>query len=271
MIWTEEAKQAVGRVPFFVRKRVKQRVEEEALRQGADEVRLEHVQTCRRRFLQNMETEVKGFQVESCFGPGGCPNRVLESNDLAERVEDRLTRRDLRAFLQGRVKGPLKMHHEFRVSIADCPNACSRPQIVDVGIIGACQPALSEQLCTGCGACVEVCQEEAVQLTEDAAIPTIELDRCVGCGKCLEVCPSGTLVEGAKGYRVLVGGKLGRHPQLAVELEGIFREEEVLVIVDRCLDLYLQHNRSGERFGEVLNRTGLQLLLRKQEGYLTEP
>jgi len=32
--WTDEAKQALSRVPFFVRKRVKKRVEEEAERFG---------------------------------------------------------------------------------------------------------------------------------------------------------------------------------------------------------------------------------------------
>jgi anaerobic sulfite reductase subunit C len=260
MIWTEEAKQAVSRVAFFVRKRVKRRVEEESLRQGAHEVTLKHVESCQRRFLQNMEEEVKGYQVESCFGPGGCPNRAVEGNELPKKVEELLARRNLKGFLKERVKGPLKMHHEFRVSISDCPNACSRPQIVDVGIIGARQPALSEKLCTRCGACLEVCQEEALQLWEDAVTPTIDLDRCVRCGKCLDVCPSGTLREGGKGYRLLVGGKLGRHPQLAEELQGICREEEVLVVLDRCLDLYLLHNRSGERFGEVLKRAGLESL-----------
>jgi anaerobic sulfite reductase subunit C len=268
MNWTEEAKQAVAGVPFFVRKRVKRRVEEEALRREAHEVSLEHVQACQRRFLQNMEEEVKGFQVESCFGPGGCPNRAVAGNELARKVEDLLVRRNLKEFLKSRVNGPLKMHHEFRVSISDCPNACSRPQIVDVGIIGACQPAVSEEPCTRCGACIEVCREEAIQLSEDVVTPAIALDQCVRCGKCLAACASGTLVEGGKGYRVQVGGKLGRHPQLAKELEGICREEEVLVMVDRCLDLYLQHNRSGERFGEILNRVGLESLSGEKKGAL---
>ena len=35
------------------------------------------------------------------------------------------------------------MHHEFRVSLSACPNACSRPQIVDIGLIGAVTPVLT--------------------------------------------------------------------------------------------------------------------------------
>ncbi len=73
MKWSEEAEAAVSKVPFFVRKRVKKRVEEEALRCGAKEVLLEHVHTCQKRFLNRMEDEVKGYQVETCFGPTGCP------------------------------------------------------------------------------------------------------------------------------------------------------------------------------------------------------
>jgi anaerobic sulfite reductase subunit C len=55
---------------------------------------------------------------------------------------------------------------------------------------------------------------------------------------------------------VLLGGKLGRHPQLARELAGIYSQEQVLMIIDHCLALYTAHNRQGERFGEVLNRLG---------------
>jgi sulfite reductase beta subunit-like hemoprotein len=35
----------------------------------------------------------------------------------------------------------------------------------------------------------------------------------------------------------------------------------MLAMVERCLDHYLEHNRKGERFGEILNRTGLDDLM----------
>jgi len=262
MKWTEQAEQAVSRVPFFVRKRVKKRVEEEATSQGAREVRLEHVQACQRKFLNNMEDEVKGYQIEACFGPGGCPNRAAADDDLAQKLEEMFSRKNLKAFLKERVKGPLKMHHEFRLSIADCPNACSRPQIVDLGLIGARRPALSAEPCTQCGSCVEVCREGAILLPDDddAVAPRIDPEKCLSCGQCLKVCPSGTLEEGARGYRILVGGKLGRHPQLAKELGGILAVDEALLRVERCLNHYLKHNQEGERFGEILNRTGIEEL-----------
>ena len=79
-----------------------------------------------------MEDEVKGFWVEACFGQTGCPNRAVISDALPGGLEQVLSKRDLKAFLKDRVKGPLKMHHEFRASISDCPNACSRPQIIDL-------------------------------------------------------------------------------------------------------------------------------------------
>ena len=165
MKWAREAEEAVSRVPFFVRKRVRKRVEEEAQRHHAREVTLKHVQACKQKFIKNMEDEVKGHQVETCFGPGGCPNRAVEDSDLVRDLEDLLASKNLRAFLKETVNGPLKLHHEFRVSMSDCPNACSRPQIADLGLIGAARPRLSAAECTGCGACVEVCKENAIQLS----------------------------------------------------------------------------------------------------------
>lgn len=73
MKWSLQAKEAISRVPFFVRKRVKRPVEEEATSSGANEVTIEDVRTCQQSFLNRMENEVKGFEVEPCFGPGGCP------------------------------------------------------------------------------------------------------------------------------------------------------------------------------------------------------
>jgi anaerobic sulfite reductase subunit C len=258
MKWAKEAEEAVSRVPFFVRKRVRKRVEEEAQRHNAREVTLEHVQTCRQKFLTNMEDEVKGHQVESCFGPGGCPNRVVKDSDMVKSLEDLLESKNLRQFLKERVNGPLKLHHEFRVSMSDCPNACSRPQIADLGLIGAARPRVSAVGCTGCGACVEICKENAIQLSGVDDDPTINEERCLACGQCISVCPAGVLETETMGYRVVVGGKLGRRPQLARELEGIYSREEALRVVDRCLDHYLTHCVTGERFGEILNRTGVE-------------
>ncbi|MBW2116787.1 MAG: 4Fe-4S binding protein [Deltaproteobacteria bacterium] len=253
--WSRQANEALSRVPFFVRKRVKKRVEEEAAGRKAGEVTLEHVRTCQKRFLNHMEDEVKGFQVETCFGSTGCPNRAVNSDGLPERLEKGLSKRNIKPFLKKRVNGPLKMHHEFRISVSDCPNACSRPQIVDIGLIGACRPEITDEPCTQCGACVESCKENAVSIKDD--IPVVDNSKCLYCGQCARVCPTGTLQEGAKGYRILVGGKLGRHPRLGIELPGVYKLENALKVVDRCLDHYQHHCLKGERFGEILERNPL--------------
>lgn len=64
--------------------------------------------------------------------------------------------------------------------------------------------------------------------------------------------------EEGRGYRILVGGKLGRHPKLGRELGGVYSMGKALGIIDRCLDHYQRHCLAGERLGEVLERTGLK-------------
>lgn len=253
MKWAGDAEKAVSRVPFFVRKRVKKKVEEEAIRQGAQVVTLHHVQLCQKRFLENMESEVRGFQVETCFGQNGCPNRAVPTEGIAEKLEALLLGKGMKDFLLRKVQGPLKLHHEFRISVSDCPNGCSRPQISDVGIVGACKPGILDPACTRCGACVEACREQGILLLPESP-PRILDAHCVLCGQCTQVCPSGTLVGEKQGYRILLGGKLGRHPQLGRELQGLFSPREMLRTVELCVDHYMMHCREGERFGEVLNR-----------------
>lgn len=262
MHWNDEAEKAMARVPFFVRKRVKKRVEEEAARQGASEVTLAHVTACQQRFMTNQEAEVKGYQVEGCFGSGGCPNRIETGVALATAIEEHLASLDLKGFLKAREKGPLKMHHEFRVTLAECPNSCSRPQIVDIGLIAASRPEISEEPCSGCGACVEACKEGAITLAASATAPTIDLALCLACGQCSRVCPTGTIKDAEKGYRILLGGKLGRHPQLGRELPALFPAEATLAVVKKCLGHFMARSKQGERFGELINRTGLDFLER---------
>ncbi len=258
MRWSKTAEDAISKVPFFVRKKVRNKIEIEAQAVGASEVTLEHVQTIKQRFLNKMGEDVKGYQIDSCFGPSGCPNGIPKKNDLSELLDNILGTKNLKSFLSTKVQGSLKFHHEFRVSLSDCPNACSRPQISDIGIIAAMQPATGEGECVQCGICAEACLEKAVTLVDHVIAPVIDLSKCVCCGQCIKACPNGTIVKGQEGFRVMVSGKLGRHPRLASELTGIFSYGEVLELVDKILDVYIAHNQRGERLGEIIERMGLQ-------------
>ncbi len=250
--WTDEAERAVKKVPFFVRKKVRARVEQEADSEGKRVVTIHEVRASQKRYLSNMESEIKGYQLDICFGPGGCPNRAIHGDRLLKRIEEVLQQADLLSFLKQHVSGKLKFHHEFRVTLADCPNACSQPQIKDVGIIGASRPFVTREVCTLCGACVDACKEAAVTLDEAAEMPVVDMGQCVACGRCIAVCPTGTLAEGGSGFRVQLGGKLGRHPRLARELPGVFSEDEVLEILNTCISFYKQNSKRGKRFAELL-------------------
>ena len=252
MEWTKEADESIQKVPFFVRKRVRTRVEKEAKNAGKKVVSLADVKATQARYLSGMASEIKGHQIDSCFGPSGCPNRVAVSDQLLQKIESLVKGKDLLGFLKKRVAGDLKFHHEFRITLADCPNACSQPQIKDIGIIGACRPQLTKEPCTMCEACVDACKENAITLISAKERPQIEFTRCLYCGTCMKVCPTGTISQGATGYRVQLGGKLGRHPQLARELPGIYGEHQILQIVTDCLDFYKQTSKHGERFGQIL-------------------
>ena len=263
MKWSKEAEELISKVPFFIKKSVKRRVEEEAASCGVNIVTDEHVNTCKNRFINKMEDEVKGFQVETCFSSGGCPNSVMDTSAISDKIEKILMYENIKGFLKETVKGPLKFHHEFRVSISSCPNACSRPQIADVGIISICSPEVSGDNCTLCGKCKSMCKEDAVSFSSD--LPCIDDSKCLLCAQCIKVCPEGVLKEGNKGFKILIGGKLGRHPQLGIEIPGIFGTEESIEKVKEIITFYKGKSDRGERLGEVLEKNGIIDLNQRME------
>ena len=262
MEWSPEAEAALKQVPFFVRKRVRARVESEAHNAGRNRITLADVKATQARYLSGMHSEIKGYQLDTCFGPSGCPNRAVVSDGLLARLEMVIQRADLLDFLKSRVRGELKFHHEFRTTLADCPNACSQPQIKDVGIIGAAVPETTNEACSQCGACTDACAEQAVAANASDP-PRIDPERCLNCGQCIRACPTGTIAEAWRGFRVQIGGRLGRHPRLARELPGIFNEDQVIEIVQACLDLYKARSRHGERFAHLFQDSDFENFSRR--------
>ena len=166
MKWSRQADAAISKVPFFVRKKVKKRVEAFVAQKNKTVVDLLDVEALKKKFMSRggMEKEIKGYEVTTCFGGSGCVHAANSGTGLANEIEMLFERADIHGFLKKTVQGDLKFHHEFRVAIADCPNACSRPQIVDIGIIGSVEPGVSGETCTLCGACVACCNENAIRL-----------------------------------------------------------------------------------------------------------
>jgi ferredoxin len=53
---------------------------------------------------------------------------------------------------------------------------------------------INEQLCTGCGRCVDVCKDFGLELRDGiAAVSATPLFGCIGCGHCMAVCPEGAI------------------------------------------------------------------------------
>jgi len=202
---------------------------------------------------EKMSQAESGYEVSGCFGLNSCPNALTSSETLLKEFERILEEEKITEFLKEKVKGPLKAHHKFKVYLSECPNACSQIYIADFALHGVVKIELNPKVCFFCGSCVAVCEEEAITLTDFG--PMIDEERCVGCGHCLKICPENALTEGFRGYKVYLGGKLGRHPRLATFLD-YFREEEIIPLFQRVLRFYKENNQKGERLGAIIERLG---------------
>lgn len=196
---------------------------------------------------------IKKYKLTFCSGVNGCENRAVFFRNFHERL-DGLLQGLFGGQDEAKIKDGRSAHGVFRVAVSDCPNACSRPQIVDIGLIGASEPVVTDTACKDCGGCLDVCKEQAVTFWNGVRFPIIDDSRCVRCGACVRACSKGTIQESKQGYRILIGGRLGRHPRLGTEFPGIYDEAKTLEIVRRIVVWYLANTTKGERLADVMNR-----------------
>jgi heterodisulfide reductase subunit A len=82
----------------------------------------------------------------------------------------------------------------------------------------------SPELCDGCGECVDVCPESAIQLVDEK--PVINDITCSGCGTCIPTCPHGALDQ-----QGLTDAQL--KAQIRGTLEASEAEVKILAFVER--------------------------------------
>lgn len=189
------------------------------------------------------------FGLKYCRGPK-CPHAVA-TDDPAPDLKKIIRDSGWPEFL-AQHQSPIRHHHQFRVAVSACPNGCSQPHIADFGLIGTATIEVNGDSCSACDLCVGTCAEKALRLE-----PGIALDKtlCLGCAACARVCPTGSLAIGRKGYRVLLGGKLGRHPRLAHEL-GFLSPSAALAVLRKTLHLFMSHYSPGLRLADLVTGMG---------------
>lgn len=52
--------------------------------------------------------------------------------------------------------------------------------------VGSAKPIIKNDLCSGCGDCVDYCPVQAIKLVGNKAV--IEADKCINCKICISTC-----------------------------------------------------------------------------------
>lgn len=204
-------------------------------------------------------SETAFWKVDVCHGwERGCRFAVIDLQPLKMQIETILQGSDWQRFPDCRDSGSLPPHQRLKIALAACPNACTQPQVKDIGLVACRYPLRVKPGCTACGMCENVCAEKAVTVKNGTA--RLNPRRCVGCGMCVKTCPSKTIVAGDTAFRILVGGGLGRRPRWAMELPVRVRSEEAAGAVERLLSRMLREARPGDRASDVTTRLRVETL-----------
>lgn len=152
----------------------------------------------------------------------------------------------------------VKLPHKFKIGVGGCPNNCIKPSLNDFGVIGQFVPDFDEDMCSGCKKCVprDTCKVGAISMVDGKAL--IDREKCNNCGLCIGKCHFDAIDEGEKGLKIYLGGKWGKASRPGTPISGIHSEEEMMNILEKTLLIYREQGKTGERFGDMIDRIGVE-------------
>jgi len=115
-------------------------------------------------------------------------------------------------------------------------------------------PWVSEELCIGCGVCVDECYPGAISMREDVAF--IHEDECIRCGVCHDACPEEAVRHDGERIPEEVGANLSWARSL---LEHEYYSDDVerqTALIERLGRYFTKEKRVAEqtieRLGDLL-------------------
>jgi dissimilatory sulfite reductase (desulfoviridin) alpha/beta subunit len=151
-----------------------------------------------------------------------------------------------------------KMPYKFKITVGGCPNNCQKPNINDIGVVGARKPLPDYDKCASCAKCrvAEACPVGCAQIIDGRITMT---DSCLSCGRCVGVCPFGVTAEHDDGMKVYMGGRWGKKVRMGTLIDHFFRtEDEVVDFIENTLLYYIENGLPGERLESTLDRLGFE-------------
>ncbi len=182
--------------------------------------------------------------ITACQGNAVCPNGCIETEELAQELNDRYFGREL--------------PHKFKFGVTGCQNNCLKAEENDIGIKGGLKVKWKEEECINCDVCSKVCREGAISV-KDGKI-TVNEDKCNYCGRCAISCPTDSY-ETKEGYLLTFGGLFGNKINRGTPIVPFIEDKKTLFAVcDAALKFFGDNANPGERFKFTIDRVGKEKL-----------
>jgi anaerobic sulfite reductase subunit C len=201
----------------------------------------------------NMSEEL--IRIEACRAINGCPHALGDINQINNIINATINNTKYISKRQNillNVSNNAKPTHykPFKIALAGCPNCCSQPQIKDFGVYKKIYPSFSEKKCNLCKRCIKACKENAIYISDNKI--KCDISKCVGCAQCIKVCPNEAVDTHKEYWQIMAGGKLGRHPQLAVNIASVDNPKDIVIYLKKFLKHHLKSKSPNTRLGDLL-------------------
>lgn len=189
--------------------------------------------------LRHGGTGMKVRPLVACKGTV-CLHGNINTQKLCRELEDKYFATDTPA--------------KCKFGIVGCANNCAKASLNDIGIMGKTVPLYVEEKCVGCGMCVKACRQKALEVVDKKIV--FDRSKCVDCGGCVRACRPGGFVAKETGAEIFIGGRFGRGVRFGTPLGKLFKEEDIVPMVDKIMDYYKANAIKGERISATVERIG---------------